>query len=159
MQVRDFMRRNIQTADPGQSLNEAAHLMSRQGIGFLPVMDENRLVGVLTDRDITVRCDGEDKDPGSVRVRDVMTRSIVCCHDDDDVKTAAAIMARAHVRRLPVLWHSGWPNLIGVVSIDDIADKIDADFTHEILRTERLPDLPAVAGTGLAGEGTVINRA
>lgn len=89
------------------------------------------------------------------RARDVMSRSIVYCHDDDDRQTAAAIMAQAHVRRLPVLWHTGQPNLIGVISLDDIAEQIDADLIQEIVHPQRLPDPQAVARGDVEG-GTVI---
>lgn len=86
----------------------------------------------------------------SPRARDVMSRSIVYCHDDD-LQAAAAIMAQAHVRRLPVLWHTGQPNLIGVLSLDGIAEQIDTDLIQEIVHPQRLPDPQAVVRGDVEG--------
>lgn len=157
MQVRDVMRRTIHRAHPRQSADDAAQVMSWHGIGFLPVMDEGGLIGVITDRDIVVRCDREKRDPRHARVRDAMTGRVACCHEDDDLNTAAAIMAKAHVRKLPVLWHMGQPNLIGIVSFYDSGNKVGRDLIYEILETQHVPDPRTMARPEDPVAGTAID--
>jgi CBS domain-containing protein len=85
----------------------------------MPVCDHDRLAGILTDRDITVRATAEGKDPAACKVRDVMTRDVVYCFDDQDVKDAADTMAARQIRRLLVLNRD--KRLVGIVSMADLA--------------------------------------
>ena len=114
---RDDPRRG---GDPaGGDVEEAAETMRLLNVGSLPVCDGDRLVGMLTDRDITVRATAEGVDPRSTRVEVVMTPGVVYCFEDQDVGEAARVMQAHGVRRLPVL--SQAKRLVGIISLDDIA--------------------------------------
>src|SRR5438067_768984 len=103
MQVREVMTRAVELVRPDSTLQEAARKMKDLDVGPLPVCDGERLVGMLTDRDITVRATAEGSDPKTARVRDAMTPEVLYCFDDEDVAEAARIMKDKQVRRLPVL--------------------------------------------------------
>lgn len=119
MQVNEVMTRNTECTGPDATLKEAAERMKALDVGSLPVCDSDRLVGVLTDRDITVRSVAKGRDPGTDRVRDVMTPQVHYCFEDDDVTKAAKLMREKQVRRLPVLNKS--KRLVGIVSLGDLA--------------------------------------
>jgi CBS domain-containing protein len=119
VQVFETMTPDVVTVKPDTTLAEAARLMRENGIGPLPVCEGDRLLGMLTDRDITVRATAEGLDPESTPVRSVMTPEVVCCFEGDDVRQAADIMQRAQLRRLLVVDRDG--RLAGIVSLGDIA--------------------------------------
>ncbi|WP_236239523.1 CBS domain-containing protein [Streptomyces sp. CC228A] len=116
--VREVMTTGVAVVRPDASLVEAARLMRTQDIGDVLVADGDLLVGVLTDRDITVRAVAEGADPLTVDARAVCTPDPVCVSPDDAVSTAADLMRRHAVRRLPVV-ADGRP--LGVVSLGDLA--------------------------------------
>ena len=118
MKVFETMTPEVVTVGPDTPLAEAARLMRDNDIGPLPVSDDGRLVGMLTDRDITVRATAQGRDPSSTLVREVMTPELVCCLETDDVEQAADIMQRAQLRRLVVIDRTG--RLLGIVSLGDI---------------------------------------
>src|SRR5947207_14082037 len=103
MQLKDVMTRRVEVIHPDDTLATAAEKMKSLDVGPLPVCDGERLVGMLTDRDITVRATSEGRDPRTTRVRDIMTQEVFYCFDDQDVRDAAEIMERAQIRRLPVV--------------------------------------------------------
>src|SRR5262245_23541009 len=119
MQVFEAMTPEVTTIGPDTTLTEAARLMRENGIGPLPVCEGERLVGILTDRDIAIRATAEGLDPKSTPVRRVMTPEVVTCFEGDDIRKAAEIMQRAQVRRLLVVDGNG--RLAGIVSLGDIA--------------------------------------
>lgn len=119
MQVRDIMTLGVECIDPETTLQEAAKRMKAIDVGALPVCDHDRLVGVLTDRDITVRSVSDGHNPNQDRARDVMTPQVIYCFEDQDVSEAAELMREKQVRRLPVL--SREKRLIGIVSLGDLA--------------------------------------
>src|SRR6266571_1703355 len=119
MQLKDIMTPGVEVIAPEASIYEAAEKMSHLDVGPLPVCDNDRLVGMLTDRDITVRAVAEGKDPRATRVRDAMTEGICYCFEDDDVADAARLMKERQVRRLVVLDHN--KRLAGIVSLGDLA--------------------------------------
>jgi CBS domain-containing protein len=119
MQVKEIMTSQVEVIHPEASLKEAAQKMSRLDIGPLPVCDGERLVGMLTDRDITVRATAQGWDPNTTRVREVMTPAVVCCFEDQEVRTAAQVMDVRQIRRVPVL--SRDKRLVGIVSLGDLA--------------------------------------
>jgi len=120
MRLRSLMHGSIQTVAPGASLAEAARKMASQDIGSLPVCSEpHKIVGLITDRDITVRAVARGLDPNRTRVQDVMTREVLSCRADSDVKQVCELMERKQVRRLVVTDGENAP--IGVVSLGDIA--------------------------------------
>jgi CBS domain-containing protein len=108
----------VKIANPAQSIRDAAHMMLEIDAGVLPVGENDRLVGMITDRDIAVRAVAAGKGP-STPVRDVMSAEIKYCFEKDDVKDVAQNMAEIKVRRLPVL--NAQKRIVGIVSLGDIA--------------------------------------
>jgi CBS domain-containing protein/sporulation protein YlmC with PRC-barrel domain len=119
VQIKDVMTRNVEVIHPEATLREAAQKMAALDVGPLPVCSGDQLVGMLTDRDITVRATAEGRDPKTTKVHDVMTPEIVYAFEDDDVSEAARIMAEEQVRRLVVLNQS--KQLVGIISLGDLA--------------------------------------
>lgn len=119
MQLKDVMTRAVEVIGPDASLQEAARKMKGLDIGPLPVCDGERVVGVITDRDITIRAVAEGRDPGHTRVRDVMTPDVEFCFDDDDLVKAARLMQETQIRRLLVLDRQ--KHLVGIVALKDLA--------------------------------------
>jgi CBS domain-containing protein len=119
MKVSDVMTRDVECISPDTTIREAAQKMSNLDVGPLPVCDNDRLAGMLTDRDITVRAVAQGADPNHTTVRDVMTREILWCFEDEDVQRAAQQMREKQVRRLLVLNRD--KRLVGIVSLGDLA--------------------------------------
>ena len=120
MQVREAMTRGAECIRPGATLEEAARKMRDMDVGPLPVCGDNdRLVGMLTDRDIVVRAVAEGRDPRSTRVRDAMSEGINYVFEDDDVADAARTMKEKQIRRLVVLNRD--KRMVGIVSLGDLA--------------------------------------
>ena len=117
MQVKDVMTRGAECVRPEATLQEAAQKMKSLDVGPLPVCDNDRLAGMLTDRDIVVRAVAEGKDPRTAKVREAMTPEVVYCSEDDDVADVARLMNEKQVRRLPVLDCNR--RLVGIVSLCD----------------------------------------
>jgi CBS domain-containing protein len=125
MKIREVMTEMVELVDPDTVLRDAAQQMREVGIGFLPVGVDDRLVGTLTDRDITVRAVADGLDPKVARVREAMSKDLFYCFEDQDTSEAATLMAEHKVRRLPVL--NDAKRLVGVVSIGDLAAKTGDD--------------------------------
>jgi CBS domain-containing protein len=119
MQLKDIMTPGVEVIAPEASIYEAAEKMSHLEIGPLPVCEGDRLIGMLTDRDITVRAVAAGRDPLTTKVRDVMTPDVVYGFDDQDVQDAARLMEHYQIRRLPVLNRS--KQLVGMVALGDLA--------------------------------------
>jgi CBS domain-containing protein len=119
MQVRDVMTTGAECVRPADSLQDAARKMKDLDVGPLPVCEGDRLVGMITDRDITVRATAEALPPMLGQVQDVMTRDVVYCFEDQDVQEAARLMREHQVRRLVVLNRD--KRLVGIVSLGDLA--------------------------------------
>ena len=119
MRIHALMSQYIEVIHPDASITEAARTMRRADVGPLLVCDGERLVGILTDRDITVRVVAAEAEPQTTRVRDVMTSDVVYCFEDQEVQTAARLMARRQLRRLPVLNRE--QHLVGIISLADLA--------------------------------------
>jgi FOG: CBS domain len=125
MQIRDIMTRQVELVNPNTPLQEAARMMRDANIGFLPVGDNDRLVGTLTDRDIAIRAVAEGKDVKSAKVADAMSAQLAYAFDDQDSSEAAQIMAEKQIRRLPILNRD--KRLVGVVALGDLATKTGDD--------------------------------
>jgi CBS domain-containing protein len=119
MQVREIMTPQVEVIPPDATLKEAAEKMSRLEVGPLPVCDGERLVGMLTDRDITIRATARGCDPKTTKVRDAMTSEVVYCFEDQEVHIAAQMMEMRQIRRIPVL--SRDKRLVGIVSLGDLS--------------------------------------
>ena len=118
MKIRDFMTTEIETVTADQTVKEAAGFMLSADTGSIPVCDEGKVIGMITDRDIAVRGVAEGLGPDTA-VRQLMSEKIVCARDDDEVSTVAQRMSEAQVRRLPVLNADG--KLVGIVSLGDLS--------------------------------------
>jgi CBS domain-containing protein len=132
MQVSEAMSRDVRIASPDQSIREAARIMAEIDAGALPVGDNDRLLGMITDRDIAIRAVAAGKSPDTP-VREVMSAEVKYCFEDDDLNEIAQNMADIKLRRLPVLNHD--KRLVGIMSLGDMA----------------LTDGPVNAGTALCG--------
>ena len=130
MKVSDVMTREVQTVRPDQSARDAATFMLQADAGAIPVTEGDRLVGMITDRDIAVRGVAEGHGPDTP-VRDLMTNDIVAAREDDDVEDAAARMSQAQVRRLMVI--DDQQQLCGIVSLGDLSRDADTDCASEAL--------------------------
>lgn len=113
------MTRNVEMVEPASSLREAAEKMREGDFGVLPVFEEDRLIGMITDRDIVVRAVAEGKDPRQVQVRDVMTKSVLYCFEDQSLEEVADNLGENQIRRVPVL--SREKRLVGILSLGDLA--------------------------------------
>lgn len=114
----EVMTRNVQIISPEATIREAAQQMRGGDFGMLPVGEDDRMIGAISDRDIAIRAIAEGKD-STTRVRDVMSDGIVWAYDSDSVEDAARIMSEHQVRRLPVL--DGDKRLVGIVALGDFA--------------------------------------
>src|SRR5437764_14401341 len=103
MQVQKIMSKDVHIADPNMTIGDAARRMRADNIGALPVGENDRLIGMVTDRDIVVRAVAEERSAGNTTVREVMSPDVCYCFEDDDAEAAAQVMAQHQVRRLPVL--------------------------------------------------------
>ena len=119
MQLKEIMTADPLILSPETALREAAQNMRDLDSGVMPVGENDRLIGMLTDRDITVRATAEGKDPNSTPVRDVMRPDVVYCFEDDEVEAAARKMEEHQIRRLIVLNHD--KRLVGIASLGDLA--------------------------------------
>ncbi|HEX5282150.1 MAG TPA: CBS domain-containing protein [Micropepsaceae bacterium] len=119
MKIRDMMSPDVELVDPNSTIRDAALKMRAEDIGALPVGENDRLIGMVTDRDIVTRCTAEGHQPSLCRVRDAMSKNICYCFEDDDLDAAAHIMAEHQVRRLPVL--NSKKRLVGMISLGDLS--------------------------------------
>ena len=126
MKISKCMTRDVQLASPTQSIRDAAKMMADIDAGSLPVGQDNRLVGMITDRDIAVRAVAEGKSPDTP-VREVMSQEVLYCFDDQELEEVARNMADIKVRRLPVLNRS--KHLVGIVSLGDLSRKQQPEMT------------------------------
>jgi len=118
MKISELMTRDVRIANPEQSLREAAAIMADCDAGALPVGDGDRLVGVITDRDMAIRGLAQGKSP-ETPVREIMSKEVLYCFEDEDVEHVSENMGDVKVRRLPVLNRK--KRLVGIVSIGDLA--------------------------------------
>lgn len=119
MEVRDLMNASVVAVEPTSTAALAARLISRHNVGALPVCSEDRrLRGMITDRDIVLRCVAAEEDPAQTMVRDIMTRNCATVAPGDDCREATRLMAAQQVRRLPVV-EGG--KVVGMISLGDLA--------------------------------------
>src|SRR4029450_5090206 len=119
MKVKQAMHKGVQWVDPNTPIFELARLMREHDIGAIPIGENDRLIGIITDRDIVCRCLAAGLDPKTTTAREVMTEETVFCLDRQDVKEAARIMERKKVRRLPVI-DGKEKRMVGMLSLGDV---------------------------------------
>ena len=130
MKVRDVMTSNVQTVQPDQRVQDAASFMLSADAGSIPVTEGERLIGMITDRDIAVRGVAKGMGPDTP-VRELMTNDVVCVRDDEDCSAVANRMSEAQVRRLPVVDEK--ERLCGIVSLGDLARETQSESAHQAL--------------------------
>ena len=128
--IRDLMTRNVETVGPDHTAKDAAAFMLSADTGSIPVCEDDKVIGMITDRDIAVRGVAQGKGP-ECSVRDLMSSDIVCARDTDDAHHIAAKMSEAQVRRLPVLDASD--RLVGMVSLGDLSREAETSAATEAL--------------------------
>jgi CBS domain-containing protein len=130
--ITDLMTANPCTIDADRPVAYAAKMMKQEDVGLAPVVEGDRLVGTLTDRDIVTRVVAEGKDPQSVSVREVASTNLVTIDPQQDLSEALRLMASNQVRRLPVVEEDG--RLVGVVAQADVARKGDDTKTGQVVQ-------------------------
>ncbi|OPJ60116.1 CBS domain-containing protein [Clostridium oryzae] len=133
MKLRDVMTKNATFLNVNDNIEKAAQIMKDQNIGSVPVCEGNKVVGIVTDRDITIRATAaENKSNGETNVRSIMTSNPVTASPDMDVHEAAKIMSDKQIRRLPVVENN---SLVGMVALGDLAtDPLLSDNAGEALK-------------------------
>ena len=129
--IRDIMTANPSTVEPDQSVVEAAKIMKQEDAGVVPVTENGRLTGMVTDRDIAIRVVAEGKDPQSTTVGEVASKNLVTIDPEQDLDEALRLMAQHQVRRLPVVEEDG--RLVGVVAQADVAREGDDTQTGQVV--------------------------
>jgi CBS domain-containing protein len=129
--IQDVMTSNPCAIEADKPVSHAAKMMKDEDVGVAPVVEGDRLIGTLTDRDITVRVIAEGKDPQAVRVREVASTDVVTVDPQQDLDEALKLMARHQVRRLPVVQEDG--RLVGVIAQADVADEAKAKKVGELV--------------------------
>jgi CBS domain-containing protein len=134
MQVKEVMSDRVEFVGPETTLQECARRMRDLNVGSMPVMQNGKLWGMITDRDICCRIVAEGRDPSKARARDVMAKNVAYCLDDQECEDAAHLMEDRHIRRLAVLdrRHS----LVGILSVDNLAHA-SRDLAGEVLIAAR----------------------
>lgn len=130
MKVSECMTREVRIVDPAETLQQAARTMADIDAGFLPVSENDKLVGIITDRDIAIRAVGAGRAPDA-KIREVMSQEVRYCFDDEDIDDVLWNMAEQQIRRLPVVDRN--KRLVGIVSITDLAATGNAALSGETL--------------------------
>ena len=132
MKVKDVMHCGASWIDPDAPLADLAERMQQEDIGAIPVGENDRLIGMVTDRDLALRGLGGRDDPLQLTARDVMSKPIVFCHANEDIEDAVRIMERKQIRRLPVI--DEHRRMVGMLSLGDVAAKVPPSLCSETLR-------------------------
>jgi CBS domain-containing protein len=139
--IQDVMTRDVQSISPQETIQRAAQMMDQLNVGAIPVLDGRKLVGMITDRDITVRATAAGQAPGSTRVADVMSTDVRTCAPDQTVDEVLGQMGDVQIRRVPVIDQDS-QQVVGIVSLGDMAAKHSAgvDRALEEVSTPAEPD-------------------
>ena len=130
--IREIMTSNPSTIEPDNTVVDAARIMKQEDAGVVPVTENGRLTGMVTDRDIAIRVVAEGKDPQSTPVREVASKDLVTVDPQQDLDEALRLMAKHQVRRLPVVEEDG--KLVGVVAQADVARHGDDTKTGQVVQ-------------------------
>lgn len=133
MKVKQAMHAGVDWCAPDTPLSDIARIMRDSDVGAVPIGENDRLVGMVTDRDIVCRGFADGRDPASLTARDVMTGGIVCCREDQDVKEAVRLMEDKQIRRMPVL--DANKRMTGMLSLGDLAHAAKPALTGEFAQS------------------------
>jgi CBS domain-containing protein len=137
--ISEVMTRVVETIAPEASVQDAARLMSELNVGALPVCDGDALVGMITDRDITMRATASGRAPQSTAVAEVMTAALSCCSEQDSVDAVLKKMGDEQIRRIPVV--DARQHLVGIVTLGDLATR-QSESTEDALSEISQPSAP-----------------
>ena len=137
MQVRDAMHAGVTWVGPETSINELARKMRDEDIGAIPIGENDRLIGMVTDRDLAIRALADGKDISKLTARDVMTKGIVYCRTDQSLEDAVHLMEEKKIRRLPVIDKD--KRLVGMLSLGDISHHGGRELSGELLHEVAAP--------------------
>lgn len=115
------MTRDVQTLPPEATIKQAAESMKAADIGAIPICEEGRLLGMITDRDIAIRGVAEGRHPEETKASEIMSRDVIACREDQTIEEVARLMQEIQIRRLPVV--DAEQRVIGIVSLDDLATR------------------------------------
>jgi len=132
MKAKEAMHKGVEWVSPDTPVTTLAKKMLEQDIGAIPIGENDRLIGIVTDRDITLRAVANGKDVSGLTARDVMTKGIVWCRDIDEVNQAANVMQTKQVRRLPVIDQN--KRMVGILSVGDISHAASKRTAAEVAR-------------------------
>lgn len=156
--VSEVMTRNVRFVSPQEDVQHAAQLMGELDVGALPVCEGDRVVGMVTDRDITLRSTATGKSPQQSRVEEVMSKDVRWCFEDQPLDEVMIQMADSQIRRVPVVTHDDQHRLIGIVALGDVAtrtgagpQKADVEQVVEMVSSPSGPAQAQPAGAGNEG--------
>lgn len=132
MKVKDMMHKGAECVAPNATLQQVARKMRDHDIGAIPVCEGGKPMGIVTDRDVTIRALANGKDSGTLLAKDVMSKNLVFCRDTEEAEDAIRIMEDNQVRRLPVLDEA--QKLVGMVSLGDISHALTRDLAGEVTK-------------------------
>ena len=131
MNVKDVMNADVALTTPETTIKDAAAKMEQDRVGFLPVGENDRLQGTVTDRDIVIRAISKGKDPATTAIREVLTGDLVYCMEDQDLDEVARTMGEKQIRRLPVI--NAEKRLVGIVTLGDMAQHLNQGTVGHVL--------------------------
>jgi len=143
MNISDVMTRKVDFIDPDLSLTEACQHMRDHDIGMLPIGEKDRLIGVITDRDICIRAIAEGRDPATARIRDCMTERVYYCYEDQSTREVLENLGEVQVRRMPVVNRD--KRLVGIVALSNLCSREDATALEQAYERITRPSRPEVA--------------
>jgi CBS domain-containing protein len=130
--IHDIMHAGVEAHAPDAPLSALAKTMKSKDIGAVPIVEQGKLVGMVTDRDIAVRALADGKDVGQLTAKDVMSKNIACCHEADSALSASKMMQERRIRRLPVLDDN--EKLVGMVSLGDLTHAMSEELSGRLAR-------------------------
>jgi CBS domain-containing protein len=157
--ISEVMTRNVEFVSPQENVQRAAQMMNDLNVGALPVCEGDRLVGMVTDRDITIRATAAGKRPSEAHVDEVMSRDVRWCFEDQPLDDVMIQMADSQIRRVPVVSHDDQHRLIGIVALGDLATKTpegaqkqDVEEVVKMVSSPAHPVLPEQVAAGKAAQ-------
>jgi len=133
MKVKQAMHKNTDTCSPSETVARVAELMKVQDIGSVPIAENGKLVGMVTDRDIAIRAVADGRDAAQATARDVMSKNVAFCKEEEDLEDAVRIMEQKAVRRLPVLDKND--KLVGMLSLGDVSHAANQSLSGELIKS------------------------
>lgn len=132
MKVKDMMHKGLECVSPETGVANIAQKMKQFDVGAIPVAKDGELIGMITDRDIVIRCLANGKDSSKLKAKDVMTAGVVYCRDTEEVEDAIRLMENKQIRRLPVLDET--KRMVGMISLGDVSHAVPQDLTGEVTK-------------------------